>query len=103
MSEMSEHAVNLPDSGAARSKLMSLLALAAGAVAMPQASNADIIFTDLSANPFSVLGINTSSFLIDNLPGTAQLGFQGHTIINPPMMLTTHSVKASQRGGYVRL
>src|SRR5882724_10298112 len=85
------------------SRLMSLLAMATGALAMPQASDADIIFTDLSGNPATVSGTNNSTFLIDGLPGTARLGFCGHTILNPGMMLTTHSVRASQRGGYVRL
>src|SRR6266478_4162071 len=85
------------------SRLMSLLAMATGALAMPQASNADIIFTDLSANPISIFGSNTSSFLIDTLPGTARVGFCGHSIVSPPMMLTTHSIRASQKGGYVRL
>jgi hypothetical protein len=86
-----------------RSKLMALLAMATGALALPQASDAGIIFTDLSANPISIFGTNNSTFLIDTLPGTAQLGFCGHSIVSPPMMLTTHSVRASQRGGYVRL
>ena len=84
------------------SRLMSLLAMATGALAMPQASNADIIFTDLSANPISIFGTTGASFLID-LPGTAQIGFCGHSIVSPPMMLTTHSIRASQKGGYVRL
>src|SRR5258707_14295816 len=85
------------------SRLMALLAMATGALAMPQASNADIIFTDLSANPISIFGSNTSSFLIDTLPGTARVGFCGHSIVSPPMMLTTHSIRASQNGGDVRL
>ena len=84
------------------SKLLSLLAMATGALAMPQAANGDIIFTDLGSSPISVLGVNNSTFLIDTLPGTARLGFCGHTIVSPAMMLTTHSVRASQKAGYVR-
>jgi len=82
-------------------KLLSLFALAGAALAMPQSSNADIIVTDLST-PVSVLGELTSSFLVDNLPGTARLAFQGRVQMNPAMMMTTHSVRASQRAGYVR-
>ena len=85
------------------SRLMSLLAMAAGAIAMPQTSNADIVFTDFAGNPILVFGTNSASFLINTLPGTAQVGFCGHSIVSPPMMLSTHSVRASQRGGYVRL
>jgi hypothetical protein len=83
-------------------KLLSLFALAAGTLAMPQTSHGDIIVTDLSQNPASIMGTLTSSFLIDNLPGTAVMGFQGRTQMNPAMMMTTHSVRASQRAGYVR-
>jgi len=84
-------------------RLMSLLAIATGAIAMPQTSNADIIFTDLSANPISVFGTNNSTFLISTLPGTVRIGFSGHTLVSPPMTLETHAIKASQKGGYVRL
>ena len=82
-------------------RLMSLLAIATGAIAMPQTSIADIIFTDLSASPISVFGTNGATFLIDTLPGTARLGFCGHTIVAPP--LTIQSIRASQKAGYVRL
>ena len=85
------------------SRLMALLAMATGALAMPQASNADIIFTDLSANPISVFGTNNSTFLISTLPGTVRIGFSGHTLVSPPMTLATHAIKASQKGGYMRL
>ena len=57
-------------------KLASLLALAAGAAAVPQTSEADVIVTDLSANPGHVGFLYSQSFTINNLPGTAQLGFQ---------------------------
>src|SRR5882724_11467026 len=64
------------------SKLISLLALAAGAIAMPQTSNADVIVTDLGIN-FVTVGTNANtSFLIDNLPGTARLVFESHQGIN---------------------
>src|SRR5256885_17025123 len=79
-------------------KLLSLLALAAGAVAIPETSNADIIFTDLSANPVTVGTNANSSFLIDNLPGTARLGF-----LENPKGLPRQSIVASQQAGYVRL
>jgi hypothetical protein len=59
------------------SKLVSLLALATGAVAMPQTGNADIIYTDLSSNP-GMVGFGSgagSSYATTDLPGTAQLTF----------------------------
>src|SRR5437016_7026650 len=88
------------------SKLLSLLTLAAGAVAMPQTSKADIIVTDLSAHPVTVVGNTNSSFLIDNLPGLgagqAQLRFQGDARSARPA--TSHSVRASRVGfGYLRM
>jgi hypothetical protein len=51
-------------------KLVSLLALAAGAAAMPQTTNADIIFTDLSSSPVTVgySGVAQYDFI---LPGNA--------------------------------
>ena len=87
------------------SKLMSLLALASAALAMPQTGNADIIFTDLSANAPTV-GTNASpSFIITNLPGTARLGFEAqhvqHTSIHQPA--SARWVSAFQSKGYVRL
>jgi hypothetical protein len=58
-------------------KLASLLALSAGAIAMPQTGNADIIFTDLSSSPVQVgfQSGSTSSYLL-NLPGTVLFGFE---------------------------
>jgi hypothetical protein len=86
------------------SKLLSLLALAAGAASIPQTSNADIIVTDLSV-PVTVVGNTNSSFLIDNLPGIsggrAVFGFQGDARTARPA--TSHSVRVSQKQGYVRL
>src|SRR5712691_11282500 len=86
------------------SKLVSLLALATGAVAMPQTSNADIIFTDLSGNPVHVGANSTPSFLISNLPGSAQFGFLFHQMVTNT--LTTGSARwivAGQIAGYIRL
>jgi hypothetical protein len=83
-------------------KLASLLTLAAGAIAMPQTSNADVIITDMSGNPQRVGILASPSFTINNLPGTAQLGFQflhrGATSTT-----STRTVLAKQVGGYVRL
>jgi hypothetical protein len=56
-------------------KLLSLLALAAGAVAIPQSGNADIIFTDLSLNPRSVGYTSPDALFLLTLPGTVQFGF----------------------------
>ncbi len=82
------------------SKLVSLLALAAGAAAMPQTSQADIIFTDLSANPVSVGSTGLSFYNIDTLPGTAQLGFRAraHGLTSATSI---RYVSALQQGGYV--
>jgi len=81
------------------SKLISLLALAAGALAMPQTSNADVIFNDLGANFVTIGPGGTNSFLIDNLPGTARLEFASlHNAQN-----TSRVVTARLAGGYVRL
>ena len=73
---------------------------------MPQTSQADIIVTDLSSHPATVVGNTNSSFLIDNLPGLgagqAQLRFQGDARATRPA--TSHSVRASRVGsGFLRL
>jgi len=57
------------------SKLLSLLALAAGAAAMPQTSNADIIYTPSGA---TVSWEGSQGFLTPNLPGNVQFGFNAH-------------------------
>src|SRR6266576_509409 len=78
-------------------KLLSLLALATGAVAMPQTSIADVIFTDLN---HVVVGTNaTASFLIDNLPGTARFIFRSNQRALP---FSSRSVSAAQAAGYIR-
>jgi hypothetical protein len=83
-------------------KLASLLSLAAGAVAIPQTSEADVIMTDLSASPGHVGFLYSQQFTINNLPGTARMGFsfvqQGTTSTN-----YRRGVFASQVAGYVRL
>jgi hypothetical protein len=56
-------------------KLAALLGLAAGAVALPQAGQADIIYTDLSSNP-GIVNYNSPDFLF-SVPGTSQIGFFG--------------------------
>ena len=58
------------------SKLVSLLALAAGAVAMPQTSNADIIYTDLNSSPAHVGFLGGEASFMFTLPGSALFGFQ---------------------------
>src|SRR5690348_4090308 len=81
------------------SKLVSLLALAAGAVAMPQSGNADIIVTDLGTNFVTVGPNGNASFLIDNLPGTARLGFEAHEQMT--LISASRVVSAAQKAGYV--
>ena len=62
-------------SGNESAKLVSLLALATGAVAIPQTSEADVIVTDLSASPVNIGFLANTSFIINNLPGTAAIKF----------------------------
>jgi len=83
------------------SKLLSLLALAAGAAAMPQSTNADVIFTDLSTNPVSISTNANLSFIITNLPGTARVWFQ--TNKRATLISSTRVVSVRQNAGYVRL
>jgi hypothetical protein len=59
-------------------KLVSLLALAAGAISLPQTGNADIIFTDTSTNS-PVVGFSVdaaSSFTFPNLPGAVEFALE---------------------------
>src|SRR6266850_5891436 len=86
-----------------QAKLLSLLALGAGAIAMPQTSQADIVWTDLSSNPANV-GFSAgfgSTFLIDTLPGGAQLNFRTYT--HATAITSLRQVTAIQAAGYVRL
>lgn len=55
-------------------KLVSLLALATGAVVMPQTGSADIIYTDLNSSPVLVGYDGSIDTFIFNLPGTVQFG-----------------------------
>jgi len=80
------------------SKLMSLLALAAGALAMPQTSNADIIFHDLSSSPVSVGPLADPSYTLD-LPGTHQFSFRVRSRPGHQTSSTFHTVVAGQVGG----
>jgi hypothetical protein len=86
-------------------KLLSLLALASGAVAMPQTSNADIVFVDLSASPVHIGELAVHDYVINTLPGNAQIGFHTHhqvatTSVNSSRWIT---VKQELAAGYVRL
>lgn len=88
-------------------KLVSLLALATGAVAMPQTGNADIIYTDMNSSPVVVGYGGVDSFLFNNLPGTVQFGFQRQqsfvtsttSIFNSTFTITYRTVLVGQRGG----
>jgi len=92
------------DSNGDSAKLLSLLALATGAVAMPQTSNADIIYTDLTANPVHVGTAGSSSYIINNLPGTAQLGFHTYIIANSRHGLSSSRfVTGGQEAGFVQI
>jgi hypothetical protein len=86
-----------------QAKLLSLLALGAGAIAMPQTSQADIVWRDLTSNPANV-GFSAgfgSTFLVDTLPGGAQLNFR--TFTHATAVTTLRRVTAIQAAGYVRL
>jgi len=102
---MKPKSVNAPgmtmtDSGMSDySKLASLLALATGAVAMPQTSNADVIFTDLSSSPAQIGHLSNPTFLINNLPGTARMGFRTHST---QTVNSSRWVILGQSAGYVR-
>src|SRR6516225_7854774 len=82
------------------SKLVSLLALAAGAVAMPETGNANIVYNDLSGNPGMVNFLNPAYGIA--LPGGALLGFQELRIGTNPVT-STRKISVGQAGGYVRL
>jgi hypothetical protein len=84
-------------------KLASLLTLAAGAIAMPQSSIADIVITDMSGNPQRVGLLSSPSFTINNLPGTAQMRFR-FARAGTTSSTSIRGVLASQvGGGYVRI
>jgi hypothetical protein len=83
------------------SKLVSLLALAAGAIAMPQTGTADIIYTDLGGSPATVgYGLGSADYQVV-LPGTALFKFERQeSIITTLGSLTFkyHSVIAGDFG-----
>ena len=96
--------VNSKSGIADSSKLVSLLALAAGAVAMPQTSHADIIYTDLSASPVVVGFGGTNQFTFSGLPGGAQFGFQTRATSRKTQpygafTIRYHTVSVAQMGG----
>lgn len=70
-------------------KLASLLALAGGAVALPQTGQADIIYTDLSSSPVAV-NYNSAPFWF-TVPGSVQVGFFGavQTVTTSPYSVQT--------------
>jgi hypothetical protein len=82
-------------------KLVSLLALAAGTLAMPQSGHADVIVTDLTTNFVTVGPNGSASFILDNLPGTARLGLEAHEQMT--VISSSRVVSAAQKAGYVRL
>lgn len=81
------------------SKLVSLLALAAGAAAMPQKSSAMVVY-DNQGGTVSYTGLH--SFILNNLPGNAQLGFQANRR-GSSTVTSKRSIVGGQLGGYVRL
>jgi hypothetical protein len=89
------------DTKADSAKLLSLLALASGAIAMPQTSNADIVFVDLSSNPVQIGNAANHDFIINTLPGTAQIGFHAHT--QSTNITSSRWITGAQQAGYVRL
>jgi hypothetical protein len=82
-------------------KLVSLLVLAGGTATLPQTGNADVIVTDLSSNPARIGYLSSSFYLINNLPGTAQMAFQFG--LHGSLSTESRWVLAGQAAGYVRL
>ncbi len=83
-------------------KLMSLLALASGAVAIPQTGQADIIYYDLTSSPAEV-GFGGNSVFQFTVPGSANVGFTRdtrveYTYINS-RFVSYRSVIAGNLGG----
>jgi len=70
--------VSSPGQQTDTTKLVSLLALATGAVVMPQTSNADIIYDGLGGIPVLVGYDGGTSEFRFNLPGTVQFGLVRH-------------------------
>jgi hypothetical protein len=61
-----------------QAKLASLLALATGAVAMPQGAEADIIYQNLGAG-VHVRPVTADHYYFVGLPGTIKVGFTAHS------------------------
>ena len=85
------------------SKLISLLALATGALAMPQTGKADIIYKDLSSQPVDVgfSAGSTNAFAFSDLPGAVQFGFNTkvYTFYLGSVKRYIRGVKAGLLGG----
>jgi hypothetical protein len=83
-------------------KLVSLLALAAGATAMPQTALADIIYTDLNSEPKMIGFLHDPSFIF-TLPGTALMGFERRAFVTyttlASITINYRTVLAGDRGG----
>lgn len=83
-------------------KLVSLLALAAGATAMPQTALADIIYTDLNSAPKMIGFLHDPSFIF-TLPGTALMGFERQAFVTyttlASVTINYRTVLAGDRGG----
>lgn len=83
-------------------KLVSLLALATGAVALPQTGNADIIYTDMNSSPVVVGYGGVASFEF-TLPGTTHLGLERHShtssVLTATLPVTFRTVVAGDFGG----
>ena len=84
-----------PGQPTANTKLVSLLALATGAVVMPQTGSADIIYTDLSSGVlvgYDAGGID--SFLFTGLPGAVKFGLGRHqTILSNTLVSLTYKYR----------
>jgi hypothetical protein len=80
-------------------KLAALLGLAAGAVALPQTGQADIIYTDLGPGGVSVGYASGSEYFFDlpGLPSSQQIGFQRSTVSTTfPITMYTARVLAGK-------
>jgi hypothetical protein len=94
--------ISTPQRSDDSAKLVSLLALAAGAVGMPQTSNADVIYTNLTANPEIVGYLRDPNFQM-HLSGIAQLNFFTRQTGTTTFSNTGRWVTAKRAGGYVKL
>jgi hypothetical protein len=81
-------------------KLLSLLALAAGAAAMPQTSNADIIYTPSGV---TIRWEGDQVFLTPNLPGNVQLGFNARRSGTFTFTSSRFITGGARGSGYLRM